>query len=82
MKWSSKIGRMYTTKRGTARVHAQYWVRHNGVGNFTAGYEGFGMSVTFLDHHGHERIFSTVGEAKAYCEKKDREAVLIEEVIA
>ena len=72
---------MYVTKRGTARVHAQYWVRHNGVSNFTAGYEGFGMSVTFTDR-GNDRIFSTVGEAKAYCEKKDSEAVLIEEVIA
>lgn len=81
MKWSSKIGRMYVTKRGTARVHAQYWIRHNGVGNFTAGYEGFGMSVTFTDR-GADRIFKTVGEAKKYCEMKDTSAVLITEVVA
>ena len=81
MEWGIKRGRIYATKRGTARVHAHYWVRHNGVKNFTAGYEGFGIMVTFTDG-GKDRIFSTVGEAKAYCEKKDREAVLIEEVIA
>lgn len=81
MKWGNKIGRIYATKRGTARIHAQYWVKHNGVNNFTAGYEGFGMLVTFTQG-GKDRIFSTVGEAKAYCEKKDNEAVLIEEVVA
>lgn len=81
MEWGTKIGKIYATKRGTARVRAQYWVKHNGANNFTAGYEGFGMLVTFTQG-GKVRVFSTVGEAKAYCEMKDREAVLIEGVIA
>jgi hypothetical protein len=51
-------------------------VRHNGVSSFTAGYYGFGIPVTFTAN-GRQINFATIGEAKAHCEKVDREAVII-----
>jgi hypothetical protein len=81
MKWLSKRGRMYKTENGTAQAHLYYWVRHNGVNSFTAGYYGFGIPVTFTAN-GRQINFTTVGEAKAYCEKVDRETLVIEEVRA
>ena len=76
MKWQVKRGRMYKTENGTARAHLYYWVRHDGVKAFSAGYYGFGMDVTFTNF-GKPLNFSTIAEAKAYCSKKDSEAVLI-----
>jgi hypothetical protein len=76
MKWQVKRGRMYKTENGTARAHLYYWVRHNGVGSFSAGYYGFGRDITFTSA-GLPINFSTIAEAKAHCLKKDTEAVLI-----
>jgi hypothetical protein len=85
MKWNIKRGRIYRTQEGTTRAHLYYWVRHEGVNHFEAGYYGFGREITYLDTYrelGRPRRFSTVGEAKRFCEAKDRETILIEEVIA
>jgi hypothetical protein len=76
MKWLSKRGRMYKTENGTARAHLYYWVRHNGVSSFSAGYFGFGQEITFTKN-GTPLNFSTIGEAKTHCLKKDNEAVII-----
>lgn len=84
MKWLSKRGRIYRTQEGTTRAHLYYWIRHEGVKHFEAGYYGFGKEITFLDTHynlGKARRFSTVGEAKRFCEKRDNEAVVIEEKV-
>jgi hypothetical protein len=67
---------MYKTENGTARAHLYYWVRHNGVKAFSAGYYGFGIDVTFTNF-GKPLNFSTIAEAKAYCSDRDNEAVLI-----
>ena len=77
MKWLSKRGRMYKTENGTARAHLYYWVRHNGVNSFSAGYYGFGRDVTFSGNL-LPINFKTIGEAKAYCLKKDNEANVIQ----
>jgi hypothetical protein len=76
MKWYVKRGRMYKSVNGTARAHLYYWVRHNGVRSFSAGYYGYGREIEFMPH------FSTVQQAKAYCEKTDANAFIIEEVTA
>jgi len=81
MEWSIKRGRIYATKPDTARAHLHYWVRHNGVNDFTAGYYGFGMDVTYTAQ-GAPIHFRTIGEAKRYCEAKDAAAVIIEAVTA
>jgi len=82
MKWQAKRGRIYKTFDGTARAHLHYWVRHNGVNDFTAGYYGFGgMDVTYTAH-GTPIHFRTIGEAKRYCEAKDAAAVIITAVKA
>ena len=85
MKWGNKIGRIYRSKHGTTRAHLYYWIRHEGVRHFEAGYYGFGKEITFLDTHynlGQPRRFSTVGEAKRFCEKRDANDVIIEGVTA
>ena len=81
MKWQVKRGRIYKTFNGTARAHLYYWVRHDGVNDFTAGYYGFGMEITFTNH-GTPLHFRTVGAAKAHCQAKDNAAVIIEAVTA
>jgi hypothetical protein len=81
MEWNIKRGRIYLSKQGTTRAYLYYFVRHEGVKNFTAGYYTLGRDVTILDR-GLPRVFSTVGEAKAYCEKKDRETLIIEGIPA
>jgi hypothetical protein len=81
MEWHIKRGRIHKSVNGTAKAHLYYWVRHNGVKSFTAGYYGFGIEVTFTAM-GAPLNFSTVGEAKAYCSKKDNEALIIEAVTA
>ena len=77
MEWQAKRGRIHKSVNGTAKAHLYYWVRHNGVRSFNAGYHGFGLDVTYLAM-GKMLNFSTLAEAKAYCLKKDNEAVLIE----
>jgi hypothetical protein len=81
MLWNIKRGRVYISKQGTAKAHLYYWVRHQGVGHFEAGYYGYGKEITFLDR-GEPRRFKTIGEAKAYCERKDNEAIIITAVTA
>jgi len=76
MKWQAKRGRIHKTFNGTARAHLHYWVRHNGKGNFTAGYYGFGRDIEYTSN-GRPIRFSTVHAAKAYCKAKDNSAVII-----
>lgn len=77
MKWNSKIGKIYTTQRGTTRAHLYYYIRHEGAHTFKAGRFWFNREVDY-----ERESFTTLATAKRYCEMKDREAVIIEEVSA
>lgn len=79
MKWNIKRGRIYTSKQGEARAHLYYFIKHEGARHFEAGYYGFGREVTFTDR-GAPRRFLTIGEAKKFCENKDKHAVIIEAI--
>lgn len=66
-----------STKHGTSRAHAYYYVWETNEGKWIAGRYWFSREIDF------GRItFPTSAAARAYCEKKDREAVIIEEVRA
>ncbi|NDB36357.1 MAG: hypothetical protein EB023_13695 [Flavobacteriia bacterium] len=77
MKWLARRGRVYKSINGTAKAHLFYWVKQEGAYNFVAGYYGFGRDIQFQG-----LTFRTAGEAKNYCEIKDKEAVVIEEKIS
>ena len=79
MKWNIKRGRIYTSKQGTAKAHLYYWIRHEGVKHFTAGYYGFGRDIAFTDR-GEPRRFFTIEEAKRFCENTDANALVIEAI--
>ena len=76
LNWGTRIGKMQITVKGTARAHWYYWIRREGPRDWRAGYYGFGMEVPY------RLTFATSGQARAYCEAKDSEAVIIEEVTA
>jgi hypothetical protein len=83
MKWNPKEapdyrGIVQTSKGGTTRVFEYYYIKRGGgyyltyiVGRYTFG--------TMIDYR---ETFSTLKEARAYCEEIDRETVIIEEVRA
>lgn len=77
MKWGTRIGRIQITIKGTPRAHLYYYIRHEGAHQWKAGRYWFGQEVDFRDI-----TFRTSAAARAYCEKKDREAIIIEEVRA
>ena len=81
IKWNIKRGRVQRTTHGTTRAHLYYWVRHEGAYAFTCGFYGYGQEITHTKN-GAPLVFSTIGQARAYCEAKDREAVIIEAVTA
>lgn len=76
MKWGTRIGRIQITIKGTARAHWYYWIKREGAHNWKAGYYGFGAEIPYRE------TFTTSAKARAYCEMKDREAVIIEEIRA
>jgi hypothetical protein len=65
------------TKYGSSRAHKYYYIWEKEEGKWTAGRNWFNREI---DYQG--LTFRTSAEARAYCEKKDREAVIIEEVTA
>jgi len=76
MKWGTRIGRIQITIKGTPRAHWYYWIKREGANNWKAGYYGFGAEIPYRE------TFTTSAKARAYCEAKDREAVIIEEIRA
>jgi len=76
MKWGTRIGRIQITIKGTPRAHWYYWIKREGAHNWKAGYYGFGAEISYRE------TFTTSAKARAYCEAKDREAVIIEEIRA
>jgi len=77
MKWGTRIGRIQITIKGTPRAHWYYYIRREGAHDWRAGRYTFGAEY---DYQG--LTFRTSAQARAYCEKKDAEAVIIEEVTA
>jgi hypothetical protein len=75
MKWNSEGKNWQQSRRGTTQAHAYYFITRHGVGNgeWQAGYYGFGKQIEMKS----AGTFKTAQEARAYCEKVDREAVLI-----
>lgn len=80
MKWNAQGAKWQQSRRGTARAHDYYFITQHGTGNgeWMAGYKGFGRLVEMKS----AGTFKTAQEARAYCEKIDREAVIIEAVTA
>ena len=77
MIWGTRHGRMQITVKGTPRAHWYYWIRQEGAHDWRAGYYGFGMEIPYRD-----KSFKTSAQARAYCEARDRDAVIIEAVTA
>ena len=77
MQWGTRIGKIQITVKGTPRAHWYYYIRREGAHDWRAGRYWFGSEV---DYQG--KSFRTSAQARAYCEQKDREAVIIEEVRA
>lgn len=64
------------TKYGAARAHKYYYVWEKEEGKWTAGRHWFNREIDY------RLTFPTSAAARAYCEKKDREAVIIEGINA
>jgi hypothetical protein len=77
MKWGTRIGKIQITVKGTPRAHWYYYIRREGAHDWRAGRYWLNHEV---DYQG--KSFRTSAQARAYCEAKDREAVIIEEVKA
>ena len=75
MKWNKQGAKWQTTRKGTTRAHAYYFITKHGTGSdkWVAGYYGFGRQIV-MNSAG---LFDTAEQARAYCEKIDREAVII-----
>ena len=80
MRWNSEGKAWQQSKRGTSRAREFYFVTTHGTGSgvWAVGYRGFGQLVVM----GSAGTFKTAREARAYCEKIDNEALIIEEVLA
>ena len=77
MIWGTRNWRMQITVNGTPRSHWYYCIRQEGAHDWRAGYYGFGMEIPYRD-----KSFKTSAQARAYCEARDRDAVIIEAVTA
>jgi hypothetical protein len=77
MRWNS-AGKFQASRKGTARAHLYYFVTQHGTGSqeWHAGYYGYSQQIVMKS----AGTFKTAKEAREYCEKVDREAVLIQAV--
>jgi hypothetical protein len=80
MKWNNEGKMWQQSKRGTARARELYFITRYGTGSaeWAVGYRGYGRLVEMKS----AGTFKTAREARAYCEKIDISAVIIEEVSA
>jgi hypothetical protein len=80
MKWNKPSKQFQASRRGTSLVHDYYFITTIGAGGkgWLVGYRGFGTQIVMHS----AGIFESAQEARAYCEKVDREALVIEEVRA
>lgn len=77
MKWQHD-GRYEITAQGTSRARLYYFVTDTETSNgeWMAGYYGFGKRILMKS----AGTFQTAQDAKDYCEKQDREAVIFEAI--
>jgi len=73
MIWGTRIGKIQITIKGTPRAHWYYYIKREGAHNWKAGRYWFGQEIDFRD-----KVFTTSAQARAYCERVDKEAVIIE----
>lgn len=83
MKWNPKVipdyrGIVQTSKEGTSRAYSYYYIKRGGgyYLTYTVGRYTFGREIDYRE------TFSTLKEARAYCEEIDRDTLVIEEVKA
>jgi hypothetical protein len=81
IKWDIKRGRVQRTTHGTTRAYLYYYVIQRDTRHYEAGRYWLNREVAYTKN-GEAIRFSTIGQARAYCEAKDREAVIIEAVTA
>jgi len=80
MKWNSASTsqmQFQKSKSGTARAHLYYFVFKYGK-EYAVGYYGYGEQIQMRS----AGTFPTAQEARAFCEKYDNEALIIEEMTA
>jgi hypothetical protein len=83
MEWNPKIkdhylGLVQTSKEGTTKAFKYYYIKR-GKGyylSYIVGRYTFGREIDYRE------TFSTIKEARAFCEEVDRETLVIEEVTA
>ena len=75
MKWNLQGAKWQTSRKGTARAHLYYFITQHGTGNgqWCAGYYGFARQIVMQS----AGTFKTAQEAREYCERVDREALVI-----
>jgi hypothetical protein len=77
MEWMTTMREPYQqSKEGTSRAHAHFYLYRVKAGDWRAGRFTFGRDVDF------RLTFSSAKVARAYCERYDSDAVIIEEVTA
>jgi hypothetical protein len=78
MKWNKEGKKWQESRKGTARAHLYYFITQHGTGSgeWQAGYYGFGKQIELKS----AGTFKTAQEAREYCEKIDRETLIIEEI--
>ncbi len=81
MKWNPKIANHYRglvqiSQEGTTRAFRYYYIKRTKgyYLNYTVGRYTFGKEIDYRE------TFNTIKEARAFCEKIDRETLVIEEV--
>jgi len=80
MKWNKQGAQFQGSRRGTSRAHEYYFITTIGAGGkgWLTGYRGFGTQIVMKS----AGTFATAQQAREYCEKIDREAVIITAVTA
>lgn len=80
MKWNKQGAKWQTSRKGTAKAHLYYFITKHGTGTdkWAVGYYGFGQQI-IMNKAG---LFNTAQEARAYCERIDREALIITSITA
>ena len=77
MEWENTGAVWHRTKAYTARAHRYYYVFEMAPNKWIAGRFSFGKEFDYRN-----KTFKTAKAAREYCEKQDREAVVIEAITA
>lgn len=75
MNWNNE-GKVYQRSIGGERAHKYYYIWEGKGGKWIAGRYWFSREIDY------RLTFPTAERARAYCEKKDRETIVIEGITA